>query len=809
MKRLLIILAVIAISVTTSEAAKKRGFFEIATGAWCQWCPESSVQVENLEGAYGDDVVCIKYHYGDGMAYGDISSFGEMFYNAAGVPSMMADRSAYNIGGEQKVMMHPAYAPQIAQNIIAADGAAIDIQSIYEYDAATGIVRGRIKIEILADIAGQLAFNAYLVEDQVTGSGSGFDQKNAFSNNPKYSTHPYYSKPNPIVGYKHDNTVRHMFAGILGDKADLPTTVSAGDVFIWDYSVNKSTVPVQMKMTNIRIATDIHILVGNQLGQVVNCCWATEGDPDDLEGGGSGGSPLVVSAEAELNQVIPATGNANYTFNFSHEGSKTKNVTIAVEKVYAPEGWECEVQNDATALAVPSNTDLDLDFKLKPNGSKGTAIYKLIFTEEGAEESIEYEISATNMGSKRIAIVMTTEDPSTLLSMIEPESFAYVNINDFALDAFLVHMTKMQYVKTAVVSFGNSAAIDAPTVTLVKDLMVDIDVLLAGTNMYSNMIDQTVRTFIETTLGLTVTGQYTDLDGNLEMPFEGMNNDPITDGMTGSLIPDDMNPFIYSVVDASIAKPILAFTEADDPTYFAVRSTTPTAKAVSLGCAFDIMSDDATAPFFAAAIAWLESDVVEQNAVITCDVTEINFGARGAGAPSTGDFKMVEIGNDGEAPLSITSVQLTDEAFVLNTNLPLDIEPGLTGTIDFDFLPTEIQDYTADVTISSNGGNHVISFTGEGIPNAVNEIKNVFTFNAYPNPIVTSSTITFNVLGTARNVKIDLIDLNGKVVSTLVNNLYHTGEFTVDLNVANLAAGTYYAVAIINGNKAMLPLIVK
>ena len=63
--------------------------------------------------------------------------------------------------------------------------------------------------------------------------------------------------------------------------------------------------------------------------------------------------------------------------------------------------------------------------------------------------------------------------------------------------------------------------------------------------------------------------------------------------------------------------------------------------------------------------------------------------------------------------------------------------------------------------------------------NAINEIKNVFAFDVYPNPIVSSSNITFNILGNARNVKIDVVDVNGKVVSTLVNGLYNIGEYTV------------------------------
>tara|TARA_B100002051_G_C16279006_1_gene412554 strand:- start:155 stop:583 length:429 start_codon:yes stop_codon:yes gene_type:complete len=65
----------------------------------------------------------------------------------------------------------------------------------------------------------------------------------------------------------------------------------------------------------------------------------------------------------------------------------------------------------------------------------------------------------------------------------------------------------------------------------------------------------------------------------------------------------------------------------------------------------------------------------------------------------------------------------------------------------------------------------------------------------YPNPFNPSTTINFNVPNFSE-VKINIYDLNGKLVNTLVDQSYPSGSYNVvwngdDLNGNKVAAGVY------------------
>lgn len=61
----------------------------------------------------------------------------------------------------------------------------------------------------------------------------------------------------------------------------------------------------------------------------------------------------------------------------------------------------------------------------------------------------------------------------------------------------------------------------------------------------------------------------------------------------------------------------------------------------------------------------------------------------------------------------------------------------------------------------------------------------------YPNPFSTSTTITFSVPELQR-VSLKIYDMNGKLVSTLADQEFETGENRIEFNADNLDAGIYF-----------------
>jgi hypothetical protein len=71
------------------------------------------------------------------------------------------------------------------------------------------------------------------------------------------------------------------------------------------------------------------------------------------------------------------------------------------------------------------------------------------------------------------------------------------------------------------------------------------------------------------------------------------------------------------------------------------------------------------------------------------------------------------------------------------------------------------------------------------VPNSIQVLS------VYPNPFNSTATIRFQ-LGSRSNVKLDLYDLNGRLVSTLSNQTYTAGEHSILMDGSNLASGSYF-----------------
>ena len=87
-----------------------------------------------------------------------------------------------------------------------------------------------------------------------------------------------------------------------------------------------------------------------------------------------------------------------------------------------------------------------------------------------------------------------------------------------------------------------------------------------------------------------------------------------------------------------------------------------------------------------------------------------------------------------------------------------------------------------------------ISFAGPiGIHNIGSDVPKTFSLSQnYPNPFNPTTKIRFAVPKTA-NVTLQVYDITGKVVATLINNVTVTaGNKEIDYNASNLASGIYF-----------------
>jgi hypothetical protein len=88
----------------------------------------------------------------------------------------------------------------------------------------------------------------------------------------------------------------------------------------------------------------------------------------------------------------------------------------------------------------------------------------------------------------------------------------------------------------------------------------------------------------------------------------------------------------------------------------------------------------------------------------------------------------------------------------------------------------------------------------------IGSLKGYQIFQNYPNPMVGSTKIAYQLVGTA-NVSIDLFNIAGKKIATIINQQQVGGNYSVDLNAAtlSLSKGNYiYKVVMVDKNNTIV-----
>jgi len=202
-KVLFLVICMGLVAQVSHAQSKRRVYIEKYTGAWCQYCPNGAVAFEELSKQYTDEeVIMVAVHQNDGMSMTNQGDF-QPYIN--GVPSGSVNR-IYNGVGPQT---WAGYVP----GIIGQDAAVeVNLKNV-SFNSGTRRITCQLEAKINRDITGPVRVNVVVVEDSVIGSGSQFDQVNAFNTQ---SGHPFYQRGNPVKNYPHRHVARFMADGTWG-----------------------------------------------------------------------------------------------------------------------------------------------------------------------------------------------------------------------------------------------------------------------------------------------------------------------------------------------------------------------------------------------------------------------------------------------------------------------------------------------------------------------------------------------------------------------------------------------------------------
>jgi hypothetical protein len=231
-------------------SSEKHVLVEEFTGAWCGWCPDGGLQMEELALTYPSRAVPVAIHAGgvDAMLTPEGDSIATA-YNPS-YPMAMIDRAL--LPGESRV---PIARSSNAWILRAGERLQLYTPLHVSTTGSVNSTNGACTVNVsvyFSDFAppAEYRVHAFLVVDALTGEGRGWDQRNLYSNNPAYPTHPFFSKPDPVVGHVHRHVLRHMLTGTWGRADIIPRQPVANEVYQTRFD---TMLPVPLDPTEYRI----------------------------------------------------------------------------------------------------------------------------------------------------------------------------------------------------------------------------------------------------------------------------------------------------------------------------------------------------------------------------------------------------------------------------------------------------------------------------------------------------------------------------------------------------------------------------
>jgi len=220
---------------------------EEGTGTWCGWCPRGAVAMEEMATKYDGFWQGIAVHNGDPMTVAA--------YDAAmpisGYPSAIVDRGTDIDPSAMEI--------DFLQRVLIDAKATMTTGAIF--NATTGLLNVSLTVDWASAATGSYKIACVLVEDGITGTGSGYAQSNYYSfssnNIPLVGAgHDWQAATNPISAslMTYDHVARAIcpsFAGYAG----FPGSMAASDqhIFNFEFTLDPSWDDTKMHIVGLLI----------------------------------------------------------------------------------------------------------------------------------------------------------------------------------------------------------------------------------------------------------------------------------------------------------------------------------------------------------------------------------------------------------------------------------------------------------------------------------------------------------------------------------------------------------------------------
>lgn len=235
--------AVTAVTPTPRKAV----LIEDATGTWCPNCTRGSYTMELMEERYGELFVGVAVHNGDPMAIEAYDEGIQTVEGFSGWPNFSVDRGTTFVPGNTITSAETPFINQIGAPIRSAFNVGAQL------DEATNALDISIEVEAIGELNFADKLVVAIVEDHVTGTGSGYDQANGNA-----GTDITYGGLNelpsiiPASMMVYDDVARALLTPFDGMEMDIASTLDAGSTRLYNFSI---TLDSEWDQENLLITT--------------------------------------------------------------------------------------------------------------------------------------------------------------------------------------------------------------------------------------------------------------------------------------------------------------------------------------------------------------------------------------------------------------------------------------------------------------------------------------------------------------------------------------------------------------------------
>ena len=614
---LLLAIAILASITAATNAQIKNVLLEQHTAAWCGWCVDGTVVMDEILDLYGDQVIGVKIHGGgDGMVITEQSIIGGAL-GLSGYPSGSIDRKDF--GGSvflDRVSWKASCESQMQQK------AKAEVDCFYTLDRDTRTVNIQVMANITEAMDCPLTFNVYIVEDNVTGTGSGYDQKNYISGRAGFQDNPYYAQPSTLYGYHHMKVVRKMIGGAWGVPGDLPEIVQPGEFYTCEL---ESEIDEAWNIDELSFVGMMQADAEDNK-EIINCAVAIEN-----------GSLLnkIIDSNAPATKAVPPVSDFNnvYTLENPTDEEQTYTVTISTTE-RTPADWSAEftcgileltttdINDTVGQIVVPAKTTAEFLLTLKIGSILGLGDAKIVFVLEGTP-TIKRSRMITAVTTEIQKLLLETGSDYSLrpyLDNTDHNDIVTLNPSDYL--AFADEMTNVNLV---VWNKGPSDGLSADEIDIIKNTE-DVNHFICGDGVIGSLVNPDNLSYF----GMEWIGWNLEVQASTgTVWFSGQQGDAITGGLgeniEGRLIQYYVNmvritdtenvlPIMHFQNDGTRAYNNFRFPVTADEAIFGIRSSGESARTVLLGISPYIIADkNIRRTLIGNILDWLVGDTVAEN----------------------------------------------------------------------------------------------------------------------------------------------------------------------------------------------------